>query len=717
MLVTLLAAVTLTGCSGGGGSSSSSTSDVTISISGLRSGALSAAAAGSVVAIQFTISAPDMETISRTVQVAGIDTVRERFEIPNGNDRHFLAVALSQDSSVLSQGDALSDIPGRLRDREIEIVMGVDVSGEWTVTHTVPGGRHSDFVTYSQSGNALTLTGDHVGRGTVTGNDVQMNFVSVKDCAEVSATGAIFSDGTAGGTFRASGTTQGGCQFVEGSYDGTWRAVRGHIAPFDITGAWSFFNTPQGGTEEGPVFITLTQSGSTLTSSVVPDEGGVKTGNGTINGATVQLSFAESKDRCGNTVPFSLLGIVSPDGNTIDGTYTVPGSCGENGTWRATKALPPASDISGNWAGYMTPQGGTEQGPACLTFTQTGSYFTISGVNGGSGILSGNAIRMRFVESGGGNGGPSCKIVDQLSGTVSGDGNSAGGTFTTDRSRCGLGPGAGIWRAVKGGCAASTPPPQGHLTGIVTDAVTGAGLAGVTVTLSRQGSTVATVTTVANGAYTVTAASASGYSIQFAKTGYITSTIDPVHIPVNTTTQLNAVLSPLLSSGQARIVLTWDYAKGQLDLDAHLKGPRASGDTIAGPFHTWFGERIYSFGGTKYAELDIDWITPSDGPVPQETTTIYQQVSGTYTFYVHDYTNGGATGSTALSNSTAQVRVYIGSSLAATYNVPAGAGTVWTVFQLNGTQLTPINSMSANETVLQSVSRKGSLKKAGRTLR
>jgi hypothetical protein len=229
---------------------------------------------------------------------------------------------------------------------------------------------------------------------------------------------------------------------------------------------------------------------------------------------------------------------------------------------------------------------------------------------------------------------------------------------------------------------------------------------------------VATGTTASDGTYALTASAGSGYSAAFSKAGYITATVNDITITENATTTLNAVLSPVLSAGQVRIVLTWDYSKGSLDLDSHLKGPRAAGDTTSGPFHTWFADPTYIFAGTKYADLDIDWITPSDGPVPQETTTIYQQVSGVYTYYVHDFTNGGSTSSLALSNSSAAVTVYIGSGIAATYSVPVNQpGTVWTVFQLDGSTITPINTLSSNETVIQSASRKVSLKRKGSRLR
>jgi hypothetical protein len=78
-----------------------------------------------------------------------------------------------------------------------------------------------------------------------------------------------------------------------------------------------------------------------------------------------------------------------------------------------------------------------------------------------------------------------------------------------------------------------------------------------------------------------------------------------------------------------------------------------------------------------------------------ETTTIYQQVPGTYRFSVHDFTNEGHLNTTDLSNSEAQVRVYFGDSLVETFNVPTNkVGNTWTVFEWNGTTITPIDIFS-----------------------
>jgi hypothetical protein len=74
--------------------------------------------------------------------------------------------------------------------------------------------------------------------------------------------------------------------------------------------------------------------------------------------------------------------------------------------------------------------------------------------------------------------------------------------------------------------------------------------------------------------------------------------------------------------------------------------------------------------------------------------TLSHTSGGTYRYSVHDYTNRQSTSSSALAGSGAQVRVYKGSSLLATYNVPNRGGNLWTVLEISGSTMTPINSMS-----------------------
>lgn len=143
----------------------------------------------------------------------------------------------------------------------------------------------------------------------------------------------------------------------------------------------------------------------------------------------------------------------------------------------------------------------------------------------------------------------------------------------------------------------------------------------------------------------------------------------------------NGTAIPTLSEGETRIVLTWGTTVA--DLDAHTTGPTGRA-----------GERFHVYWLNKteeYVDLDLD-DTLYQGP---ETTTIRHQLSGVYRFSVHDFSNRSKTSSTELSNSGARVEVYRAGGLAASFNVPNNqGGTLWTVFEMNGNVITPVNSMT-----------------------
>jgi hypothetical protein len=133
-------------------------------------------------------------------------------------------------------------------------------------------------------------------------------------------------------------------------------------------------------------------------------------------------------------------------------------------------------------------------------------------------------------------------------------------------------------------------------------------------------------------------------------------------------------------------VLTWGDAPA--DLDAHLVGPLESGGTFV---VNW--DSRGSCTSIPFSCLDQD---ATDGRGP-ESITIAEKVPGKYTFYVHNYTDSeeGPT-SLGLSRSNARVDVYTSAGLVASYPVPSRAGTLWTVFEWNGTTITAINTVNGN---------------------
>lgn len=274
-----------------------------------------------------------------------------------------------------------------------------------------------------------------------------------------------------------------------------------------------------------------------------------------------------------------------------------------------------------------------------------------------------------------------------------------------------------------------TTATSGTVKGRITDASiqdnisdqTIAGLQGVTLKFReginvKQGAIVSTTTTTVGGNYSIEL-KPGNYTAEASLNQYVTSYFDVVSIGDTIKEKQNYTLSKPINQNQTRIVLTW--GEEPLDLDSHLTGPTEDGK---GKFHTCYYNKVYcdkcdefnipeeinrlEEDGEEYlnneyhqhenmgnvvANLDVDDVT-SFGP---ETTTIYAPKSqGVYRFSVHDYTNIESTDSKELSNSSAKVEVYQGSTLIKTFYVPTNQiGDLWTVFEMENGVIKPINTI------------------------
>lgn len=237
----------------------------------------------------------------------------------------------------------------------------------------------------------------------------------------------------------------------------------------------------------------------------------------------------------------------------------------------------------------------------------------------------------------------------------------------------------------------------GDMAGTIRNAVNNNGVADVSLELHEginnlSGEALATATTDADGAYVFNEIPAGVYTASASHGGYHDLHFTVVSVGGQLTDAQDASMSPALASGEIRIVLTWGSTPA--DLDSHLTGPSSAG----GSFHCYYSTKDPDNGNVI---LDLD-DTNGNGP---ETTTIAQRFSGTYQFQVHDFTNGSSTTSSALSDSSAQVKVYGDTGEIAAFNVPSGqVGTVWTVFDLDGAsgQITPRNTLD-NSTPVEAV--------------
>jgi hypothetical protein len=193
------------------------------------------------------------------------------------------------------------------------------------------------------------------------------------------------------------------------------------------------------------------------------------------------------------------------------------------------------------------------------------------------------------------------------------------------------------------------------------------------------GTPIATVQTTANGTYTFTAQPTGTYTVAASKTGFTpgSDTVTVLNVDVQAPFTF---LSPAGSTIAWRFVLSWGSAPS--DLDAHLTGPFPAS---AARFHVYW-DSPGSATQSPFAELDVD-ARFGFGP---ETITLTQQIPGVYRFFVDNFS-----GESPLSASAARVDVYQGNTLVQQFFPPQQSGNFWTVFEINGSVLTPINVINS----------------------
>ena len=230
-------------------------------------------------------------------------------------------------------------------------------------------------------------------------------------------------------------------------------------------------------------------------------------------------------------------------------------------------------------------------------------------------------------------------------------------------------------------------PVPAQITGTVRHALTGGAILNATVQVKAGGNATASdpalqsTATNASGDYAVTGLAAGSYTVFVQAANFLTARIAGITLTGGEVRTIDVALSPPQLTGQTRIILSWDSVPS--DLDAYLVVPP---DTSATPPVVYYGLTGDSLA-YPFATLDQD-VTSGYGP---ETVTIHQQLAGQYAFVVHDFTTGSDSTSLALANSTARVDVYQNNQLVQSFTVPSSPGTLWYVFTLSGTVITPLN--------------------------
>lgn len=208
--------------------------------------------------------------------------------------------------------------------------------------------------------------------------------------------------------------------------------------------------------------------------------------------------------------------------------------------------------------------------------------------------------------------------------------------------------------------------------GTIIDAITGTGIENAQLTLTngfdnQLGIQVASATSNSTGVYSFTSVPSGNYTLIVSKDGYIKN-VSNIQLQSSTdgdTITQDFTLAPY--SENMRIVLSWGEAPS--DLDSHLA--KMNNDTR--DWHVYYSNR-----DEMEANLDVD-DTSSYGPETITLSTI--ENDAVYKYYIHNYTNAYSDTSDALSNSGANVKVYVGNN-EYVFNVPNYPGTIWKVFEI-----------------------------------
>ncbi len=235
---------------------------------------------------------------------------------------------------------------------------------------------------------------------------------------------------------------------------------------------------------------------------------------------------------------------------------------------------------------------------------------------------------------------------------------------------------------------------MGTASGTISDALNGSGIANATIKLRKEWNNASgeyvedfSTTTNSSGRYSIEGLPIGYYTVEAIADGYIATYNNILVLDERDLVAFDFAMTPTLEAGKVRIILNWGSTPR--DIDSHLIGRTPSGDG----FNVYFGAQSYRYNGVEMANLDHD-DTSSYGP---ETVTILENIHGTYTYAVHDYSNNGASASNALSYSGARVRVMIGGrDSVQEFYVPVNRiGTYWTVFTIDSNyNIVPINTVS-----------------------
>ncbi|MBR4308125.1 MAG: hypothetical protein IKT58_00875 [Oscillospiraceae bacterium] len=131
-------------------------------------------------------------------------------------------------------------------------------------------------------------------------------------------------------------------------------------------------------------------------------------------------------------------------------------------------------------------------------------------------------------------------------------------------------------------------------------------------------------------------------------------------------------------------MLTWGFDPS--DLDSHVYGTLSNGEE----FHVYYNQQSQYDGDTEICNLDVD-DTTSFGP---ETIALTPNTAEPYYYYVYHYAGYGS-----IASSGAQVKLYCGDTLLATYHAPTdqGIGDYRNVFAVVDGRIVVSNTITSYE--------------------
>lgn len=205
--------------------------------------------------------------------------------------------------------------------------------------------------------------------------------------------------------------------------------------------------------------------------------------------------------------------------------------------------------------------------------------------------------------------------------------------------------------------------------GTVINAVNGQGVQDATLTFRKGGNGEPFQVQADSEGHFIIKLASGEYSVECKAEGFIEET-KSVSVPSSSSEwECELIMSPDVSSGEARLVLTW--GSSPYDLDSHL---------IGNGIHVWYDNK-----NAGSADLDLD-DTNGYGP---ETTTIHD-LKGQYTFVVHNFSGDGR-----LADSGAEVTVYLPGREPVTISIGGnGDASTWVVCKLNNGELEIVNEIT-----------------------